>query len=152
MLWHEPMHRFVPYPSQSTWRSSASSSSQVSHSIWSSRPATVMSSYSTYARMTWLGVLVGCPRRSRHRSSHSFSMESRIAGDMSCFMYRSRQMAVASMSQCFATCPTHLHVAHWTSGKKGRRLRSGRANCPGPRGKQPRPQAGVPSKGGGQLL
>jgi hypothetical protein len=111
-IWHKPTHQSVPYPSHSTVGASTLLSSQFSHSILSSRLATVISSSSTYVRRTWQGVCVGCPRRSFQRSSHSCSIESWIAGERSFFMYRSRRIAVASISQCLATWPTRLHAAH----------------------------------------
>ena len=74
--------------------------SQQSHSMTSSRPATVISSSSTYERRIWRGVWVGFPRRSFQRSSHSFSMESRSPADyrVSCtFQDRSRWRACHSV-------------------------------------------------------
>ncbi len=140
LVWHKALRRFVLNPSHSTAETSASSSAQASHSICLSRPATVISSSLTYARVTCHGVAVGLPRRSCQRSRHSFLIELRIEGDISFFMYRLRHMAMASMSQCIATWPMHLQAVHWTLGRKRRQYLSGRARRPGPRGTGPHPQ------------
>ncbi len=107
------------------------SPSQQSQSILSSRVATVISKSLMYVRITCQGVVNGLPRRSFHLASHSFLTVARAVADRSFLMYCSKQMAVASISQFFATCPTRLHAAHWTSNRKGHRLLSslGRPHC-----------------------
>ncbi len=131
-IWSGPMHQSKPYPSHLLCELSLLSSQQ-SQSISPSRLATLISRSSMYASNTWRRVVVRFPSHSFHQSSHSFSMELQIEADMSCFMYLSRHMAIANMLQFLAMWSTCLHAAHWTSGRKGCWLQSGRVSRPRPR-------------------
>ncbi len=96
-------------------------SSQHSQSIARSRRSGVTLVSSQYVFITWRGVRAGCPRRSFQHPSHFFSIKVRSASDKSFCVYRSRNMAIASMSQLVAVWPKHLHALHWMPGWNGQR-------------------------------
>ncbi len=50
-----------------------------------------------------MGCTIRVPETAFQRANQSFLMDGRMEEEISCFMYLSRQTAMANMSQCFAT-------------------------------------------------
>ncbi len=86
-------------------------SSQHSQPMDSSRCLTIVSSSSTYAQKTCLGIPMGLPSLAPHLASQSFSIVSWVMEERS-RMYHLIQIATASISHCLATCPSFLHATH----------------------------------------